>query len=210
MNILAIETSTDWCGIAFIQNEKCQYKIEKRIPREHAERLPEFYNSLRDKTGLDEINLDAIAVSIGPGSFTGLRVGLGFAKGIAFAKGLPIVPVPTLQIMAANSGLTSEAFTILLYSHGNIVFYQQFSVSQLNLGVVCEARAGIWDDIDHSGEAGQYGCEKLLGDSSISSVQPTAEMTGILAEKNYNCWVKKTPYDLVPNYIASFTLGTKK
>jgi len=143
LNILAIETSTDWCGIAFIQNEKCQYKIEKRIPREHAEKLPEFYNSLRDKTGLDEINLDAIAVAIGPGSFTGLRVGLGFAKGIAFAKGLPIVPVPTLQIMAANSGLTSEAFTILLYSHGNIVFYQQFSISQLNLGVVSEAKAGI-------------------------------------------------------------------
>jgi len=154
LNILAIETSTDWCGIAFIQNEKCQYKIEKRIPREHAEKLPEFYNSLRDKTGLDEINLDAIAVAIGPGSFTGLRVGLGFAKGIAFAKGLPIVPVPTLQIMAANSGLTSEVFTILLYSHGNIVFYQQFSVSQLNLGVVCEVKAGIWDDIDHSGDAG--------------------------------------------------------
>jgi len=143
LNILAIETSTDWCGIAFIQNEKCQYKIEKRIPREHAEKLPEFYNSLRDKTGLDEINLDAIAVAIGPGSFTGLRVGLGFAKGIAFAKGLPIVPVPTLQIMAANSGLTSEVFTILLYSHGNIVFYQQFSISQLNLGVVSEAKAGI-------------------------------------------------------------------
>ena len=112
--------------------------------------------------------------------------------------------------MAANRGLTSEAFTILLYSHGNIVFYQRFSVSKLNLGVVCEVKAGIWDDIDHSGEAGQYGCEKLLGDSNISSVPPTAEMTGILAEKNYNLWVKKTPYDLVPNYIASFTLGTKK
>ena len=104
MNILAIDTSTDWCGIALIQNEKCKYNIEEQIARKHAEKLPRFYESLRDQTNLDELNLNALAVSIGPGSFTGLRVGLGFTKGLAFAKELPIIPVPTLQIMAANSG----------------------------------------------------------------------------------------------------------
>ncbi|MBC8346001.1 MAG: tRNA (adenosine(37)-N6)-threonylcarbamoyltransferase complex dimerization subunit type 1 TsaB [Candidatus Marinimicrobia bacterium] len=210
MNILAIETSTDWCGIAFIQNEKCQYKIDKQIPRKHAEKLPEFYASLKDKIELDDINLDAIAVSIGPGSFTGLRVGLSFAKGIAYAKELPIVAVPTLQTMAANSGLTSDGFTVLLYSHSDIVFYQQFSIIQECIRAVSEEKACIWNDIEITGESAQYGCDKLLGDEIILSVPPTAEMTGILAEKNFDRWVKKTPYDLVPNYISSFTIGSKK
>jgi len=206
VNILAIETSTDWCGVALIQGEKCVHKVEKQIPRKHAEKLPMFYNHLRDKTQLDKINLDGIAVSIGPGSFTGLRVGLGFTKGLAFAKSLPIIPVPTLRVMAANTGLGEDEFTIMMYSHRDVVYHQQFSESR----PISEEKADTWDSIDRVGVAFQYGCEKLMKSENYVSVHPTAKMTGLLAEKHYKEWVLENPYDLVPNYISPFVLGAKK
>ncbi len=206
MNILAIETSTDWCGIALIQDEKCVHKIEEQIPRKHAEQLPLFYESLRDNTKLDKITLDGIAVSIGPGSFTGLRVGLGFGKGLAFAQDLPIIPVPTLLVMAANGGLKTDKFSVLMYSHRDIVYSQEFS----DLKPVGQEKVDTWDSFDHTEAAIHYGCEKLMQDNHYLSVPPTAEMTGLLAEKHYADWIQENPYDLVPNYISPFELGPKK
>lgn len=206
MNILAIETSTDWCGIAFIQNGQCSHKIEQKIPRKHAEKLPLFYESLCDKINLNKIELDGIAVSIGPGSFTGLRVGLGFSKGLAFAKQLPIVPVPTLNVIAANSGIEKGEYSVLLYSHRDIVYGQNFSGSI----PINEEEAKTWDSINRTGLIVQYGCEKIMVDENYSSVPPSAETTGLLAEKNFHEWVNKSPYDLVPNYISPFELGVKK
>ena len=78
MKILAIETASDICGIAYIKNGKCEGLIEKSIPRKHAEQLPLFYQKLIKKTGLKLSELDGIAISIGPGSFTGLRIGLSY------------------------------------------------------------------------------------------------------------------------------------
>ena len=210
MNIFAIETSTDWCSIAFIQNEKCLSKIEKQIPRKHAEKLPEFYKSLNQKMSLDKINLDAVAISIGPGSFTGLRVGLGFAKGLAFAKGLPIVPVPTLQTIATGCDIISDEFIVLLYSHGEVVFHQKFSQTKDRLRALTQEKADIWSALNLSGKIVQYGCEALMNDEPFISSPPSAEMTGILAEKYFDDWVVHTPFELVPNYISAFTLGAKK
>ena len=103
MNILSIETATDWCGIALFIDGECKEKIQKKIPKKHSEKLPIFYSEVILNSRFDDNELDAIAVSIGPGSFTGLRIGLGFAKGLAFSKSIPIIPVPTLDIIAMSS-----------------------------------------------------------------------------------------------------------
>ena len=97
MNILAIETATEMCGIAYYENGVMQAVEEENIPRQHATSLPMFYKTLQDKTKFSLNILDGIAVSIGPGSFTGLRIGLSFTKGLAYSHDLPIIPVPTLQ-----------------------------------------------------------------------------------------------------------------
>jgi tRNA A37 threonylcarbamoyladenosine modification protein TsaB len=73
LNIIAVETSTDICGIALIKNGKCVDLVEKRIPRKHAEQLPVFYDTLIKSSNFNEFKINAVAVSIGPGSFTGLR-----------------------------------------------------------------------------------------------------------------------------------------
>ena len=126
MNILSIDTSTDWCGISLFKDSKCKNSIEKYIPKKHSEMLPIFFESIIKDSGFNKKNIDAIAISIGPGSFTGLRIGLGFSKGLAYALNKPIVPVPTLQAIGNDSVAEFNDFIVMLFSHRNIVYYQEF------------------------------------------------------------------------------------
>jgi tRNA threonylcarbamoyladenosine biosynthesis protein TsaB len=71
-----------------------------RAQGSHAASLPGLAERVLTEAGLDAAAVEAVAVSIGPGSFTGLRIGLGFAKGLCFAGGLPLVTVPTLEALA--------------------------------------------------------------------------------------------------------------
>ena len=201
MNIIAIETATDICGIALIQNGECLEKVEEQIPKKHAEQLPVFYETLMNFSNYNKLKVNAIAVSIGPGSFTGLRVGLGYAKGLAFAKSVPIIPVPTLYAIGANSKVNGE-FSVLLYSHRDIVYSQDFKKNR----AFNEPRAIQWEKIDHSKQIFHYGCEKLIKEENYQIITPSAQKVGELATKNYNDWMIAKPYDLVPNYISPFEL----
>jgi len=98
--ILAIETATSVCACALFQGSRLLTEEAVETPQRHNEILPGMVEKLFDHTGLDFHNIDLLAVSIGPGSFTGLRVGLSYAKGVATAVGVRIVPVGTLDALA--------------------------------------------------------------------------------------------------------------
>jgi len=201
LNIIAIETATDICGVALVQDGKCLEKIEEQIPKKHAEQLPVFYESLMNFSNYNKLEVNAIAVSIGPGSFTGLRVGLGYAKGLAYANSVPIIPVPTLYALGTNSKVIGE-YSVLLYSHRDIVYSQDFKKNR----VLCEPRAIQWGEIDHSKQIFHYGCEKLIKQENHQILLPSALKVGELAAKYCEAWLVNDPYDLVPNYISPFEL----
>ena len=201
MNIIAIETATDICGIALVQDGKCLKKVEEKIPQKHAEQLPVFYETLMNFSNYNQLKVNAIAVSIGPGSFTGLRVGLGFAKGLAYAKSTPIIPVPTLNAIGVNTKLIGE-YSVLLYSHRDIVYNQDFKKNK----AFSEPRAIQWKMINHSKQIFHYGCEKLIKQENHQILIPSAQKVGELAAKHYEAWLVNDPYDLVPNYISPFEL----
>ena len=92
--LLALETSSTVCGVSIAHGEDILSLTEELVHRKHAEILPKFIESALQQGQKSFEELDAIAVSIGPGSFTGLRIGLGFAKGMAYAHGLPIIQFP--------------------------------------------------------------------------------------------------------------------
>ncbi|MEE3302885.1 MAG: tRNA (adenosine(37)-N6)-threonylcarbamoyltransferase complex dimerization subunit type 1 TsaB [Candidatus Neomarinimicrobiota bacterium] len=202
MNIISIETATDWCGVALLINDKCEDKIQKKIPRKHSEKLPVYYNRLMLSTKFDDNKLDAIAVSIGPGSFTGLRIGLGFAKGLAFAKDIPIIPVPTLDVIARSSEEENDDFSVYLFSHSDIVYHQQYKKGK----AINSAKASRWSSINKDSYSVHYGCEELLKSKRNLSVFPRVETVGRLAIENCEAWVVKIPYSLVPNYISPFNV----
>jgi len=195
--ILAIETSSTICGVAVIEKEHTLSVVEKLTNRKHAEILPEFIETALEKSQKTVGDLDAIAVSIGPGTFTGLRIGLGTAKGLAYSHDLPIVPVPTLASMAL--GLQKKAPEKgISFSHGKRIFYQEFNY-------IDEFRDKL------SSSTFQWNCESIFTDTnSFIVAKPSAEYVALLAYYYSDKWLIEKPYDLVPEYIAPFEMNNKK
>lgn len=120
--LLAIDTSSDRAGLALFDGEAlhaCAWPAERRQTTE----VPPRIADLLDRAGLAPSDLGGVAVAIGPGTFTGLRVGLSLAKGLAMASGLLIVGVPTLEATAlpwSRAGRTVVA--VLPAGRGRLVW----------------------------------------------------------------------------------------
>ena len=100
MKLLAFETSTEACSVALWLDGEVRERFEV-APRRHAELALPWADALLAEAGVAKSQLDAIAVSRGPGAFTGVRLGVALAQGIALALDRPAVPVSTLAALAA-------------------------------------------------------------------------------------------------------------
>ncbi len=100
MIILGIETSTAVCAACLAQDNAILSEKTRREDKVHSEILMSFIDECLISTGCNLSKLDGIAISIGPGSFTGLRIGLSVAKGLAYATAKPLAAVPTLEALA--------------------------------------------------------------------------------------------------------------
>ena len=98
--ILAIDTSTERLGVALLHGEVCVYR-HLQLGTGHANQLLGLVEELLQECGIDRAELDAIAVCRGPGGFTGLRIAIGVAQGLALALDRPVVPVSGLRVLAA-------------------------------------------------------------------------------------------------------------
>ena len=97
--ILYIETSTDVCSVAVSENGACIFDEEDHSGPNHAVKLGVFVDEALSFTDNHAIPFDAVAVSCGPGSYTGLRIGVSMAKGICYARDLKLIAVPTLELL---------------------------------------------------------------------------------------------------------------
>jgi len=112
--ILQIETATTSCSVALASDGKVLAFKEINARNIHAEVITVYINELMVQTGGTYANLDAIAVSCGPGSYTGLRIGVSTAKGLCFAMDKPLIAVPTLAAMANGVALSNNVTNMLL------------------------------------------------------------------------------------------------
>ncbi len=108
MKLLAVDTTSSRGGLALLNSKKVEALCQLELGKKHAERLIELIDYLLKLTGCTLNDLDGFAISIGPGSFTGLRIGVSTIKGFAFAIGKPVVAVPTLDAMAASCAYQSK------------------------------------------------------------------------------------------------------
>lgn len=102
-NILNIETSTDVCSVALTSEGQVLDHRENYEGQTHATLLSQYVQEMLQYARTRDITLDAIAVSIGPGSYTGLRIGLSEAKGLAFGLNVPLIGVNTLQLLVVST-----------------------------------------------------------------------------------------------------------
>jgi tRNA threonylcarbamoyladenosine biosynthesis protein TsaB len=133
MRLLAIDTALSACAAAVFDTEQRKVLASEslKMARGHAEALMPLIARVMDQAGLDFPDLDRIAVTLGPGSFTGLRVGISAARGIALAAGKPAVGIPTLSAYAAPQIANDEGAAIVAAidaRHGN-VYLQVFASS---------------------------------------------------------------------------------
>jgi tRNA threonylcarbamoyladenosine biosynthesis protein TsaB len=103
MLILALDTALETCSAAFVRGGRVLAARSEPMARGHQERIAPLVAELAREAGVAFPDFDRIGVTCGPGSFTGLRVGLAFAKGLGFALGRPVVGIGTLQALAAGA-----------------------------------------------------------------------------------------------------------
>ncbi len=111
--ILCIETSTTNCSVALAKKKEiiC-IEEDYNTSYSHAERLHNFIDKVMSEAGISLKDLMAVAVSKGPGSYTGLRIGVSAAKGLCYALDIPLIAIPTLQSLALQIDLENEAYVV--------------------------------------------------------------------------------------------------
>ncbi|MFH1008077.1 MAG: tRNA (adenosine(37)-N6)-threonylcarbamoyltransferase complex dimerization subunit type 1 TsaB [Candidatus Latescibacterota bacterium] len=146
MLVLGIETAT-WLGsVALVTESVVIAEYSLNIRRTHSERLMGMIARLLSDADVALEDLDGIAVSIGPGSFTGLRIGLSTAKGLCFANDLPLLAVPTLEAMASRLCFARLEVCPLLDARGQEVYTARYDVSD---GGMCATLAPCAIPIDN-------------------------------------------------------------
>ena len=139
--ILNIETSTTNCSVSLFKgSEIVMVREENDENYSHSKRLHVFINELLEKSNLSPKDLSAISVSKGPGSYTGLRIGVSSAKGLCFALGIPLISVDTLDAFAHQIEI-SDGFIIPLIDARRMEVYS--SVYDSNFKKIRETKAEI-------------------------------------------------------------------
>ncbi len=118
--ILNIETSCSVCSVVLSNNDLIIDKKQTEIKNSHSAKLTIYIEEIFKYSELQISDLDAVSVSKGPGSYTGLRIGVSTAKGIAYGAGIPLISVNTLQSM--TSGIIDNIDKYLLENKDNIIF----------------------------------------------------------------------------------------
>lgn len=132
MRILAFDTATSACTVAVADGENLLAELTLQVPRAHSTRLMPLIAQAIEESGLAKAELDGIAVGVGPGSFTGLRIGLATAKGLAYALGKPVVGVSTLRAIAYGTGAQAGLVLPMLDAKRGEVFAALYAVGDRN------------------------------------------------------------------------------
>ncbi|WP_421236517.1 tRNA (adenosine(37)-N6)-threonylcarbamoyltransferase complex dimerization subunit type 1 TsaB [Aeromonas jandaei] len=112
LKILAVDTATEACSAALLVGDKVFSRWEE-APRDHTRKILPMVQALLDEAGITLDKLDAIAFGRGPGSFTGVRIGIGVAQGVAFGAGVPLIGISTLAAMAQGAHRLEGAERVL-------------------------------------------------------------------------------------------------
>ncbi|MBN1464191.1 tRNA (adenosine(37)-N6)-threonylcarbamoyltransferase complex dimerization subunit type 1 TsaB [candidate division KSB1 bacterium] len=123
MVIVGIETSTRICAVALTRAQQLVAEYRLNRANAHATALVDLLSTMLKQVSVALTELDAIAVSIGPGSFTGLRIGLSTAKGIALGCARPLVTVPTMDALASQAPIRDGIICPLLKARANEYYF---------------------------------------------------------------------------------------
>ena len=120
MLTLGLDTSGDVCAVALLDDGDVLFRAEIAVPRAHGRRLAPLIAQAFEHTGRQASSLGLVAVADGPGSFTGLRIGMSTAKGLALATGAAFVGVSTLAALASAAAVSRTVVAVLPSRRGEV------------------------------------------------------------------------------------------
>lgn len=150
--LLFIETSTEVCSVALSSGETIKDEIIVREPRSHAKVIGKIIEDITSKNGITVNDCDAVVVSEGPGSYTGLRVGVSIAKGLCYASGKPLIAVGSLRLLASlacndstlRSHIDSNTLIVPMIDARRMEVYT--ATFDTNNNQICDTNAMIIDE----------------------------------------------------------------
>ena len=148
MTILCIESSTSVCSAAISVDGKPYKQCICREGSNHARLLPRYIEELLRYAAEQHLSIDAVALSEGPGSYTGLRIGASTAKGLCYGLNVPLIPVPTLQVLVKNyeSKITNYELRIADYGAGeaDAVLFPMIDARRMEVYTEVQEGNGQW------------------------------------------------------------------
>ena len=147
MKILALECSATPASVALLEDDKVIASCYTNVKLTHSQTLLPMVESLLDSSLIDISEIEGVCISAGPGSFTGVRIGISVLKGIAAPKDLPCVSVSTLESMAQNYSDTDCVVCAVMDARCNQVYNALFDISNGNITRITEDRALLCEEL---------------------------------------------------------------
>lgn len=214
--ILAVETATRACSAALLWDGECE-EVLRLEPNRHAEVLIPMARELMGRSGRRFEQLDALAFGGGPGSFTGLRIGIAVTQGLAFGAGRPVVPVSSLLALAVR--VNAPRVLAAIDARMNQVYWNVYSRDAARTGTMQALREPRVSYPDHVRlpDAGEWiaagsGCDayadKLLRESAavvdvVCGVHPHAGDIARVAAVEYEAGNALDAKDAAPEYVRN-------
>ncbi len=224
MTVLGIDTATAVATVGVFRGRKIAAERWEVAPGAHARCLADLTDSVLEDAGVTLSDIDGIAVSLGPGSFTGLRIGISFAKGIAYAGKRPLVGIPTLEALAVAAEPTGAPWiAACLDARKGEVYLAVYRRTPRGLETLVSERAvspetAAREIRDQGGEAGGV----VVGDAaeahaeifeplvengarvlSFQEIHPRGGLVAALGESRLGSGAATTPESLVPRYVRA-------
>lgn len=227
--ILCIETGTDVCSVGLSRDGELISLRESDEGRDHAKRVGVFVDELLRETGVAPDELDAVAVGMGPGSYTGLRIGVSFAKGMCYGLQIPLVAVGSLDALAQVAIEDNEAGILdvdnwndkvlcpMVDARRMEVYTRMFSakgepLNEVSAEVVTEESFAEWRE---GGRLVIFGngaakCCGVLPDATFVNITPSARGLARLAEQRLQAGQTEDIAYFEPFYLKDFVVIPSK
>ena len=227
--ILCIETGTDICSVGLARDGELVSLRESDEGRDHAKNVAVFVDELLRENGVSAEELSAIAVGMGPGSYTGLRIGVSFAKGLCYGLHIPLIAVGSLDALAEVAAEDYEAGIIDVESWEEAIlmpmvdarrmedYTQMFSsdvkpLSEVSAEVItaesfAQQRAARQVVIFGNGAAK---CRELMTDATFINITPSARGLARLAQERFDAGQTEDIAYFEPFYLKDFVVIPSK
>ncbi len=183
MVVLALDTATERLALALRRDDRTLAELHLDLGRKHAEKILVGLDGLLADVDVRPRDLDGIAVSLGPGSFTGLRIGLAFAKGMAMATGALLVGVPTLTVLARGAEPWIGPVVACLDARRGEVYYAAYNLGDGGAELLDDAsRAG--SPVEAAARTGLLGPRVLVIGTGAEALRPFLGPEALLAPRD--------------------------